>query len=110
MANDPVPTPVQSQPAPRDWWFITKLVLCVLIPPLAVFLELHSFDRIPLIITGVSLILWIFGWIPGKPFCLFWGPADVNSDVCHQLLSENAVCNSVFSTFNYLFGILNRKS
>lgn len=66
MANEPVPAPVHHETQQqRDWWFIIKLVLCVLLPPLAVFLELHSFDRIPLIITGISLVLWIFGWLPG---------------------------------------------
>lgn len=47
-------------------WLIFKCIVAVFCAPLAVFMELHAFDKVALILYGISTLLWLFGWLPGE--------------------------------------------
>jgi len=52
-------------------FFWCKVILAFLMPPLAVALELHSFDSISIAVMVVALILWLLGWLPGESLSFF---------------------------------------
>ena len=47
-------------------WLILKCIVAVLCAPLAVFMELHAFDSVALVLYGITFVLWLFGWLPGE--------------------------------------------
>lgn len=47
-------------------WLIFKCIVAVICAPLAVFMELHAFDKVALTLYGISTLLWLFGWLPGE--------------------------------------------
>ena len=47
-------------------WLILKCIVAVFCAPLAVFMELHAFDKTALVLYGITTLLWLFGWLPGE--------------------------------------------
>jgi len=47
-------------------WLILKCCVAVVCAPLGVFMELHAFDKVSLVLYGIATFLWLCGWLPGK--------------------------------------------
>ena len=50
----------------KSIFFWAKLFFCLVCPPVAVTLELHSVETVSLWIIGTSFVLWMLGFLPGE--------------------------------------------
>ena len=50
----------------KSIFFWAKLFFCLVCPPVAVTLELHSVETVSLWIIGNSFVLWMLGFLPGE--------------------------------------------